>query len=127
MLFVLRRSYIGYYRICMAVLLIISAVLIPFQAGDILDIKEPILESLKSFFVYKLVCQGWNDCYIGETTRHLRTRIKKHLETHKKFQILVHLFNNKNCKAFSTETYFEIIYFTSILFRLRLKESMHVM
>ena len=55
------------------------------------------------------VMPGCNACYIGETTRHLSTRIKEHLETDKKSHIFAHLVNNETCKALSTENCFEII------------------
>ena len=89
-------------------------------------VKDPILKSLKSFFVYRFVCSGCNACYIGETTRHLSTRIKEHLETDKKSRIYAHLVDNKTCKARSTENCFKIIDSVSTPFRLKLKEAMHI-
>ena len=61
--------------------------------------------------VYRFVCQGCNARYIGEKTRDLATRIKKHLETYKKTDLFAHQVNNENCKALSTENCFEIIDF----------------
>ena len=95
----------------------IKIVLTPFKVADM---------SLKSFVVYKLVCPGSNACYIGETTRHLSTRIKEHLETDKKSHIFAHLVNNETCKALSTENCFEIIDSASTPFKLKLKEAMHI-
>ena len=71
--------------------------------------KDPIPKFLKSFVVYKFVCPGCNACYIGETTSHLSTKIREHLETDKKSHIFAHLVNNETCKALSTENCFEII------------------
>ena len=88
--------------------------------------KDPIPKFLKSFVVYKSVCPGCKACYIGETTRHLPTRIKEHLETDKKSYIFAHLVNKETCKALSTENYFEIIDSTSTPFKLKLKEAMHI-
>ena len=73
------------------------------------NVKDPIPKFLKSFIVYEFPCPGCNTLYIGETTRHLSTRIKEHLETDKKSHIFAHLVNNKTCKALSTENCFEII------------------
>ena len=73
------------------------------------NVKDPVPKFLKSFVVYKFVCPGCNACYISETTRHLSTKIKKHLETDKKSHFFVHLVNNETCKALSTENCFEII------------------
>ena len=90
------------------------------------NVEDPIPKSLKSFAVYKFVCPGYNACYIGETNRHLSTRIKEHLETGKKPHIFTHLVNNETCKALSTENCFEIVDFAATPFRLKLKEAMHV-
>ena len=58
----------------------IKIILTPFKVADMFNVKDPIPKSLKSFVIYKFVCPGCNACYIGETTRHLSTRIKEHLE-----------------------------------------------
>ena len=104
----------------------IKIIFTPFKFADLFNVKDPIHKSLKSFVVYKFVCPGCNACYIGETTRHLSTRIKEHLETDKKFHIFAHLVKNEICKALSTENCFEIIDFVATPFRLKLKEAMHI-
>ena len=93
-----------------------------------LNVKDPIRKSLKSFVVYKFVCAGCNACCIVGTTRHLSTKIKEHLETDKKPHIFANLVNNKTCKALSTENYFAIIDSASIPLkvRLELKEAMDI-
>ena len=90
------------------------------------NVKDPIPKSLKSFVVNKFVCPSFNVCYNGETTRHLSTRIKEHLETDKKSHIFSHLVNNETCKTLSTENSFEVIDSTVTPFRLRLKEAMQI-
>ena len=90
------------------------------------NVKDPIPKFLKSFVVYKFVCPGCNACYIGETTRHLSTRIKEHLETDKKSHIFANLVSNETCKALSTENCSEIIESASTPFKLKLKEAMHI-
>ena len=104
----------------------VKIVLIPFKITDMFNKKDPIPKSLKSFVVYKFAFPCGNACYIGETTCHLSTRIKEHLETDKKSHIFAHLVNNETCKARSTENCFEIIDFASNPFRLKLKEAMHI-
>ena len=89
----------------------IRVVLTPFKFGDKFNVKDPIPMSLKSFMVYRFVCQGCNARYISEKTRDLATRIKKYLETYKKTDLFAHQVNNENCKALSTENCFEIIDF----------------
>ena len=90
------------------------------------NVKDPIPKSLKFFVVYKFVCPGYNTSYIGETTRHLSTRVKEHLKTDKKSHIFGHLVNNETCKALSTENCFDINDFASTPFTLKLKEAMHL-
>ena len=91
-------------------------VLTPFKVADMFDVKDPIPKSMKSFVVYKFLCPGCNSCYIGKKTRYLSTRIKEYLETDKKSHTFIHLVNNENCKALSTENCFEIINSTSTPF-----------
>ena len=90
------------------------------------NVNDPIPKFLKSFVVYKFICPGCNSCYIGETTRHLSTRIKEHLETNKKSHSFAHLVNNETYKVLSTENCFEIIDSPSTPFKLKLKEAMHL-
>ena len=86
------------------------------------NMKDPVPKFLKSFVVYKFFFPGCNACYTGETTRHLSTRIKEHLETNKKSHIFAHLVNNEICKVFSTKNCFEITDSASTPFKLKLKE-----
>ena len=81
-----------------------------------------MLKSLKSFFVYKFVCPGWNACYIGETTHHLSTRIKEHLEWTKSPTFLNILLTMKLARHLVLRNCFEIIDSASML---NLKEAMH--
>ena len=90
------------------------------------NVKDPIPKFLKSFVVYKFVCPGCNACYMSDTTHHLSTRIKEHLEMDKKSHIFPHFLNNETCKALSTENCFEIIDSVSTLFKLKLKEALHI-
>ena len=104
----------------------IKIVLNPFKVADMFNMKDPIPKSLKYFVVYKFVCPGCSACYIGKTPRHLPTRIKEHLETDKKSHVFAHLVIDETCKALITENCFEIIDSTSTLFKLKLKEAMHI-
>ena len=104
----------------------IKIILTPFKVADMFNVKDPISKSLKSLVVYKFVCPGCNTCYNGETTCHLSTRIKEHLEMVKYSHIFAHLVNNETCKALSTENCFEIIDSAATPFRLKLKEAMHI-
>ena len=116
---------IGFVNFIVKVLSI-KIILTPFKVADMFNVKDPIPKSLKSFVVYKFVCPDCNACYIGETIRHLSSRIKEHLETNKKSHIFERLVNDETCKAFSTENCFAIIDSAATPFRLKLKEAMHI-
>ena len=116
---------IGFVNFIVKVLSI-KIILTPFKVADMFNVKDPIPKSLKSFVVYKFVCPDCNACYIGETIRHLSSRIKEHLETDKKSHIFECLVNDETCKAFSTENCFAIIDSAATPFRLKLKEAMHI-
>ena len=42
-------------------------------------VKDPIPRGLRTCVVYKFLCAGSNACYVGETRRHLSTRVQEHL------------------------------------------------
>ena len=93
-----------------------------FKVSDLFSVKNAIPKLLKSFVVYKQICvSSCNSCYIGETTRHLSTKINKHLEKDKNPHIFKHL-----DKSLSTPDCFQIIDSASSKFRLKLKQAMHI-
>ena len=58
-------------------------VFVPYKIGSMFSTNNKIPSYLKSMVVYKFVCASWNACYVGETAKHLPTKIKKHLKTDK--------------------------------------------
>ena len=42
------------------------------------SLKAPVEKAMKSGLVYKISCSRCQSCYVGQTTRHLLTRIKEH-------------------------------------------------
>ena len=96
------------------------------KVADMCNVKDPIPKCLKSLVVYKFVCPGCNPCCISETTCHLSTRIKEHLEMDKKSHIFAHLVNNETCKALSTKNFFEIIDSSLLHLNFKLKEAMYI-
>ena len=76
----------------------IKIVFSPFKVGNLFSVKESVLKYLRSFVVYSFACPGCNANCIGETTRHVTTRIKEHLETDSKSHIFKHLNTNRKCK-----------------------------
>ena len=77
--------------------------------------------------VYKFVCAGCNASYIGETTRHLYTRAKEHLETDVTSSIHRHLHRNSlPCKELCDISCFSVLDTASSDFQLAIKEGLHI-
>ena len=57
----------------------INIVLTPFKIGSFFSSKDRLPNALNSFVVHKFTCVECQSSYIGETRRHLATRIKEHL------------------------------------------------
>ena len=104
----------------------IKIVFSPFKVGNLFSVKGSVPKYLRSFVVYRFTCPGCNASYIGETTRHLTTRIKEHLETDSKCHIFKHLDTKRKCKELWNAECFEIIDSTTSSYRLKLKEAMHI-
>ena len=104
----------------------VKIVFSPFKLQDLFSSKDCLPVALKSFVVYKFTCAGCQSCYIGETKRHLPTRIKEHLQTDTKSHILQHLNEYSNCKDLCDDSCFIIIDHASSSFRLKLKEALHI-
>ena len=97
-----------------------------FKLQDLFSSNDFLPVARKSFVVYKFTCAGCQSCYIGETKRHLLTRIKEHFQTDTKFNILQHLNENSNCRDLCDDSCFIIIDHASSSFRLKLKEALHI-
>ena len=44
------------------------------------SLKPPVENMLKSGLVYRLACPRCSACYVGETSRHLKSRFKEHIQ-----------------------------------------------
>jgi hypothetical protein len=88
--------------------------------------KDVIPLGLKSFVIYKFMCASCNACYIGETSRHLSTRIKEHLRTDKQSHVYKHLQASEQCKTSCNETCFSILDHAATKYSLKIKEGMHI-
>ena len=104
----------------------VKIVFSPFKLQDLFSSKDCLPVALKSFVVYKFTCAGCQSCYIGETKRHLPTRIKEHQQTDTKSHILQRLNENLNCRYLCDDSCFIIIDHASSSFRLKLKEALHI-
>ena len=104
----------------------IKIVFLPLRVGDLFSVKESVPKYLRSFVVYRFTCPGCNASYISETTRHLTTTIKEHLETDSKSHTFKHVGTNRKCKELCNAECFEIIDSAISSYRLKLKEAMNI-
>ena len=93
------------------------------ETGDLFLSKDYLPSGLKSFVVYKFVFAVCQSCFIGETNRHLPTKINEHLVTDKKIHIFKHLLENPACKNLCDENCFAIVDSESSF---KLKEALHI-
>ena len=75
----------------------ITIVFSPFKTGKLFSSKDCLPNGLKSYVAYKFVYAECQSCYIGETRRHLPTKISEHLLTDKKSNIFKRLLENPTC------------------------------
>ena len=62
-----------------------------FKIRNMFSVKDPVPVELRSNVVYKLTCASCISCYVGKTSRHLSTRIRKHLNRDRTSHIFQHI------------------------------------
>ena len=70
-----------------------------FKVGSMFSVKDPVPLDLRSRVVYKFLCAGCNACYIGETSRHLSTRVREHLSRDRNSHVYQHLQQSQACRC----------------------------
>ena len=93
---------------------------------DSFSCKDKLDFSQKASVVYKFTCAGCNSCYIGETERHLSTRIREHLSTDKKSHIYKHLQSSLRCNELNDFSSFSILDTARTSFQLKIKEGFFI-
>ena len=68
------------------------------------SLKPPVEKMLKSNVVYKIECPRCNACYVGQTSRHMKTRLSEH--KNKKKPVGKHF---KNCRRKLKDCHVEIL------------------
>ena len=97
-----------------------------FKIENYFSYKDPILNDLNSFLVYKFTCASCSSSYIGETCGDSKTRIDQHIKKIKKSHIFKHLHSTATC--FDSFNYFccKIIDKANSIFDLKIKETLHI-
>ena len=65
-------------------------------------------------------------CYIGETSRHLSTRVREHLSRDRNSHVYQHLQQSQACRCLANKNCFSIVDCAPNKLQLMLKEAMHI-
>ena len=85
--------------------------------GNMFGVKDPIPR------VWFTSC---NACYVGETSRHLSTRVSERLVSDRTSHIFRHLPNSPQCRTFCSDECFNILDHASTTFQPKIKEAIHI-
>ena len=88
--------------------------------------KDPYQSEHLSKVVYKFVCASCNDSYVGQTSRHLTTRIYEHFGKDKKSHIYQHLMSSKDCLDKCSKDCFSVLDTANTKHQLIIKESLYI-
>ena len=97
-----------------------------FKVGSMFRLKNPVPLDLRSRVVYKFLCAECNACFIGETSRHLSTRVREHLSRDRNSQVYQHLQQSQACCCLANKNCFSIVDCAPNKLQLMLKEAMHI-
>ena len=88
--------------------------------------KDSYPSVLSSKVVDKFVCATCNDSYVGQTHRHLTTRIDEHFGKDKKSDIYQQLMSSADCLNVCSRDCFSILDTARTKHQLRIKESLFI-
>ena len=104
----------------------IKLVLRSFKIKNYFSYKDPIPNDLKSFLVYKFTCASCSSSYIGETCRHFKTTIEKHIKKDNKSQYFKHLHSTAICFDSFDSLCLKTIDRANSKFDLKIKEALNI-
>lgn len=97
-----------------------------FKIGNMFGVKDPIPGGLRTRVVYKFALSGSNASYVGETVRHVSTRVKEHLASDRASQIFKHLQNSEHCRSWCSADCFHVLDHASTSFQLKHGVSLYI-
>ena len=74
----------------------------------------------------QVLCVGRNACYVGETSRHLFTRVGKHLVCGRTSHIFRHRHNSPQFRTFGSDECFNILDHAFRTFQLKIKKAIYI-
>ena len=104
----------------------IKLVFSSFKIGNLFSVKDPVPRGLCAGVVYKFLCVGCNACYVGETTRHFSTRVRKHIFSDRTSHIFNLLQKSGHCRTSCAIDCFSILDHSPTTFQLQMKEAIHI-
>ena len=104
----------------------IKIIFTPFKIESCFSLKDKANVSLKSLVVYRFKCANCNASYIGETSRHLSTRIDEHLSKDKNSHIFKHLLSSQECKDLCNTDSFVVLDSAPTKYQLKIKEGLYI-
>ena len=104
----------------------IKLVFAPYKIKNLFSAKDAISKLSRSRVIYKFSCAGCSTCYVGETNRHLTTRVREHLTSDKNSHIFQHINGSEACRSLCSEDCFSILDTASTSFQLKIKEALHI-
>ena len=90
------------------------------------SVKDPVPLELRWRVVYKFLFAGCNACYIGETSRHLSTRVREHLSRDRNSHVYQHLQQSQTCRCLANKIAFPSWIVHSTNYNLCWREAMHI-
>ena len=106
--------------------LVIKLVFAPYKIKNLFSAKDAISNLSRSPVVYKFSRAGCSACYVGQTNRHLATRVREHLTSDKNSHIFEHIHRSEKCRGLCSENCFSIVDTASTPFQLKIKETLHI-
>jgi hypothetical protein len=87
----------------------VRVVSITSKVQSFLSNKSKTVCGLQANLVYKFNCHGCQNSYIGETNRHLKTRISEHSQSSRSSKVLDHCLCCKNRTSFVSKDEFSVL------------------
>ena len=93
--------------------------------SNMFGVEDTIRRKLRTCVAYRFLCADCNTCYVGETSKHLSTRVREHLVSDRTSYIFGHLHNSPQCGTLCSDECFNILDHASTKFQLKIKEATH--
>ena len=80
-----------------------------FKIKKLVNVEKVVPEGLRTPVVYKFSCASCNACFVGKTSQHFSTRIRKHLFSDRSSNVFRHLQSSGACRPSCTRDCFVIL------------------